>query len=85
MRWFQWSPRSERQPGREARNEQRKLTANLLNAIAILLVGAATAGPFVNPALADALKPLTQFFMFLMGGLVHLIARHWVRDIEDKA
>jgi len=85
MRWFQWSPKLGRQPGREARNEQRKLTASLLNAIAILLVGAATAGPFVNPALADPLKPLTHFSMFFMGGLVHLIARRWVPDIEDKA
>lgn len=85
MRWFQWSPTSERHPGRDARNEHHKLTANLRNAIAILLVGAATAGPFVNPALADTLKPLTQFFMFLVGGLVHLIARRRVGDIEDKA
>jgi len=85
MRWFPRSPTSERRLGREARNEHRKLTANLLNAIAILLVGAATAGPFVNPALVDTLKPLTQFFMFSVSGGVHLIARRWVRDIEDKA
>jgi len=70
--------------GREARNEQRKLRGSLFNAMAMALLIAAVAGPFVNPALETTLDLPERVLMGASGWLLHLLARRMVRDIEDK-
>lgn len=69
---------------REARNEQRKLRASLLNAIAITMLVAALIGPYVNPVLADRLALADRIFLFGIGVAVHLLAALAVRAMEDK-
>jgi len=69
---------------REGRNEQRKLRASLLNAIAITMLVAALIGPYVNPALGDSLMLADRLFLFGIGVAVHLLAALAVRDMEDK-
>ena len=71
--------------GREARNEQRKLTANLFNALAIALVVTGLAGPFLNPVIASELGAVERIGMLAIGALIHICARLWLHDIEDKS
>ena len=81
MRWASVWRKSQ---SREGRNEQRKLRANVANALAITLVVSAVVGPYVNPALAVSLTAAVRLVMLAGGVLVHLFAARLVRDMEDK-
>ena len=71
-------------PGREARNEQLKLSANFVNALAVTLFVTAFVGPIVNPALAPDLGWAVRGTMALGGLVVHLAARRILAYVEDK-
>lgn len=82
MRWADFWRKSF---SREGRNEQRKLRANIANAMAITLIVAAVVGPYVNPVLAGSLTAAVRIVMLGAGLLVHLFAARLVRDMEDKS
>ncbi len=73
-----------RPAAREARNEQTKLRGALINAVAIALMIAALAGPFLNPDLAMTLDAASRIIMGGAGLAAHLAARFAVRGMEDK-
>lgn len=70
--------------GREARNEQHKLRAAFVNAMAITLFVTAIAGPAINPVLAEALQLPERVLMAAFGAGLHLFASWILRAIEDK-
>lgn len=85
MRWFQWSLAPERKPGREARNEQRKLRAGFVQTVGLAFFISGFAAPFFNADLASDLNALERMGLCLVGLLSHLAATRIVRDIEDKS
>lgn len=85
MRWFQWWPEPERWPGREARNEQRKLRAQFVQAVGLAFFISGFAAPFFKAALAADLNAVERMGLCLIGLFAHLAAARIVRDIEDKS
>ena len=71
-------------PTREARNEQKKLLAAFLNAVAITLFVTGFVGPYLNPQLSTALSS-TDRVLFIAGSVVlHLTARAILWTLEDR-
>ena len=80
QRDWPWKPPN----GREARNEQRKLTAALPNAVAIAATVAALLGPSINPSLAKALVTELRVLLGFVAVAAHLLAHYFVRDMEER-
>jgi putative exporter of polyketide antibiotics len=70
--------------GRDARNEQWKLRAALVNALSIALVLTGLFGPYINPASLGQVTILDRIVLLGIGGLLHLFATLLVHGIEDK-
>jgi hypothetical protein len=73
-----------RPASREARNEQVKLTAAYVNAVAIALLVTAVAGSVLNPALEATLTLEGRATMAFLSLMAHIIARRVLRLVEDR-
>lgn len=70
--------------GREARNEQWKLRAALINALSIALGLTGLFGPYINPTSLGDITIAERATLLAIGTILHLFATLLVHDIEDK-
>jgi putative exporter of polyketide antibiotics len=69
---------------REARNEQWKLRAALINALSITLIVTGLFGPYINPSSLGGVSVAERLMLVAMGAVLHIFATFLVRAIEDK-
>jgi hypothetical protein len=70
--------------GRDARNEQWKLRAALINALSITLIVTGLFGPYINPSSLGGVSVIERSVLLGMGVILHIFATFLVRAIEDR-